>query len=254
MILFIILGILFAAQIVTIARKRQLLRLYICVPMAAALFMILYTVFTGQKEFSDAAVMEKYFVKLLLYGAGLLIICILSLVGCIRGMAEMPQDTGEGLFAGYASPVLLRASRLSAVLSVGAGVLSAVLSVIAAVKIAGIMSSFIIAYIAASVVLGIMTMGIGTVVMIVIAPYILITAVLTAGGGSLDLLFSASVSGIAFFALHIFGMLFSISALRAICKKGDMTRKKAVFYGVLSALPVANIIIPSRLLGSGALQ
>ena len=111
-----------------------------------------------------------------------------------------------------------------------------------AVNVLGYVVSGLLPMILFSIFLGLITFGIGFIIMAIVAPMYILAAGAYAVAVSLPAGICAAVCGLVFCIAEAVTVIFTIAYMRKLYKDNAISKKKAVIYSLLSALPAVNII------------
>lgn len=101
--------------------------------------------------------------------------------------------------------------------------------------------------IAATILIGCLTFGIGFIVMAVLFPmWVLIVGFHTIMS-SLPMVLAAGVSGTALIVFQVMSAVFMSAQVKKLVENGSITKKKAALYIFLSLLPVVSIVNAARI-------
>lgn len=189
------------------------------------------------------------FAKPLLISCGICIPAfIISLIGGVRLAVQNGKDTGYESFGPGGEVSLLT---LWQTFSAGAGTLSGavfvILAAVAAVRAAGTFSAGAFAAVIAFGALTVLTFGIGIIFAVLVMPAVLAMIGINAIVSVLPLIAASLICGAVFCTEHIMTVVCSAAALKRLHREGSLSKKKAVIYGLLSALPGVNVFISAQL-------
>lgn len=131
---------------------------------------------------------------------------------------------------------------ISAVIGVVFSAAVAVFVCYIAVKVLGYVAAGLVQMLVLSLFIGFITLGIGFIIMAVAAPlYIAAVGAYTAAV-CLPAAICAAVCGLVFCIMEAVTVIFTAAYMRKLYKDDAVSKKKAVIYSLLSALPAVNII------------
>lgn len=170
--------------------------------------------------------------------------CVLAfptfLLPCI-GLIRMAVSSGKNSYD-YDDEALRKLPVISAAVSV---VFSAAITVFVcfiAVNVLGYVISGLLPMLVFAILIGLFTFGIGFIIMAFVAPLYIVAAGAYAVAVSLPAGICAAVCGLVFCIAEAVTVVFTIAYMRKLYKDNAVSKKKAVIYSLLSALPAVNII------------
>ncbi|MCI7498372.1 MAG: hypothetical protein SOT68_11045 [Oscillospiraceae bacterium] len=180
------------------------------------------------------------FSKIIMY----VIECVLAfpsfLLPCI-GLIRMAVRSGKKSYD-YDDEALRKLPVISAVIGTVFSAAVAVFVCFIAVNVLGYVVSGLLPMILFSIFIGLITFGIGFIIMAIVAPMYILAAGAYAVAVSLPTGICAAVCGLVFCTMEAVTVIFTIAFMRKLYKDNAISKKKAVIYSLLSALPAVNII------------
>ncbi len=237
--------------------------IYLSVPLLLALSMCVNAMSIA--EGIDIEILEKslnlleeepdikgaasYFITLIIQMLASVPALITSLAGCISAVRyELDQaKTAFGANSLYSARRMLKTSCFAAAFGLISAIAAAVFFCIMTGYAVGGISLGIIEILIVSIIMGALTFGIGFIIMIIGLPIWLLTLGITVVIVCVPYAVSACIWSFAFVVLHVFTVIFAAFAIKCFCAEGIIPKKRGIIFGLLSAMPIANLFVTAHL-------
>ena len=174
---------------------------------------------------------------------------VLSVIGCVRLALHNGKTKEQQMFGSPDDDIhcLSVWSKTSTALGAVCTAAFSVFAAIAAVSAFSFAAVSSLKLIAATILIGCLTFGIGFIVMAVLFPmWVLIVGFHTIMS-SLPMVLAACVSGTALIVFQVMSAVFMSAQVKKLVENGSITKKKAALYIFLSLLPVVSIVNAARI-------
>lgn len=232
--------------------------IYLAVPMLLTIILCVFALrWKSVFDIFDSIDEYGYFweskFKDILAFAGMCILSILpavlSVIGCVRLALHNGKTKEQQMFGSPDDDVhcLSVWSKTSTVLG---AVCTAAFSVFAAIAAVGAFSFAAVSslkIIAAAVLIGCITFGIGFIIMAVLFPMWVLLVGFHSIMSSLPMVLAAGASGTALIVFQVMSAVFMSAQVKKLVENGSITKKKAALYIFLSLLPVVSIVNAARI-------
>ena len=232
--------------------------IYLAVPMLLTIILCICSFrWKSEIDIFDSIDEYGYFweskFKDILAFAGMCILSILpavlSVIGCVRLALHNGKTKEQQMFGSPDDDIhcLSVWSKTSTALGAVCTAAFSVFAAIAAVSAFSFAAVSSLKLIAATILIGCLTFGIGFIVMAVLFPmWVLIVGFHTIMS-SLPMVLAAGVSGTALIVFQVMSAVFMSAQVKKLVENGSITKKKAELYIFLSLLPVVSIVNAARI-------
>lgn len=232
--------------------------IYLAVPMLLTIILCICSFrWKSEIDIFDSIDEYGYFweskFKDILAFAGMCILSILpavlSVIGCVRLALHNGKTKEQQMFGSPDDDIhcLSVWSKTSTALGAVCTAAFSVFAAIAAVSAFSFAAVSSLKLIAATILIGCLTFGIGFIVMAVLFPmWVLIVGFHTIMS-SLPMVLAAGVSGTALIVFQVMSAVFMSAQVKKLVENGSITKKKAALYIFLSLLPVVSIVNAARI-------